>query len=134
MFDLNCDGDSGLFVAPVPESGPVERSDWIEISTERADSFPVWGPGGDRIYFLGRREGSLDIWMQRIDRTSFRPVDAPQVLQRFPHARYSLDLMSDSDRRLSIGGDRLYFPLSEAGGSVWLMKPVKDEQHHEAGP
>jgi hypothetical protein len=38
-----------------------------------------------------------------------------------------MDLTSDADRRLSVGGGRLTFTLSEAGGSVWLMTPNADD-------
>ena len=46
-----------------------------------------------------------------------------QVVRRFPTLRHSLDLMSFNDRQLSFGGGKLYFPMSELDGDVWLMRP-----------
>jgi serine/threonine protein kinase len=126
-FDLNCDrGRGGLFVAPAG-GGAIDREKWIEITSDPDDSYPAWGPKGDRIYFASRRAGSLDIWTQRLDPKTLRPAADPEIVRRFPLARYSMDLTSDADRRLSVGGGRLTFTLSEAGGSVWLMTPNADD-------
>ena len=129
VFDVECDDRrGGLFAALASGPNPISRDAWVEISSEPDDSYPAWSPDGGRLYYLSRREGSLDIWTQRIDAKTLSPTGGPEVVRRFPFARYSLDLMSDSDRRLSIAGGRLVFTLSEAGGSVWLMTPKTGPQ------
>jgi Tol biopolymer transport system component len=124
VFQPDCkEAGGGLYVAPLDGTLAVPRETWVELTSDPQDSYPAWGPEGDRIYFMSRRLGSLDIWTERLNRKTWKPLDEPSVVHRFPLARYSMDLMSDSDRRLSIGGGRIFFALSEAGGSVWLMAP-----------
>ena len=124
VFDLNCDDNAGgLYIAKLGADGAPPREDWIEVTADRNDAHPAWGPDGSRVYFTSRHLGSLDIWYRGIDPSTLEPTQELEVVRRFPYARYSLDLVQDQERRLSIGGGRLYFSLSEAGGSVWMMTP-----------
>ncbi len=127
VFDLDCDGETGgIYIARLVGDRPPPRESWIEVTADLHDSHPVWGPNADRIYFASRHLGSLDIWYKGLDPDTLETIQELEVVHRFPHARYSMDLVRYPERRLSIGGGRLFFSLSEAGGAIWMMEPVSN--------
>ena len=112
-------------VAPFRGMQSIAREEWIELSSHASDTEPVWNHQGTIVYFISGRAGSFDIWMQRLEPETKQPRGEPQVVRRFPSTRYSMGLMTDEDRRLSVSRDRLVFPMSELGSAVWLMEPVE---------
>ena len=121
------DDPAGLMVAPFRGMEAIPEDEWIEVTSHGSDEAPAWDSGGNILYFISARAGSRDIWMQRLDPRTKRPVGDPQVLKRFPSVRHSLELMSPADRRLAAGRGVLVFPMSELSGSIWLMQPAAAE-------
>jgi Tol biopolymer transport system component len=116
-------GAARLLTAPFRGDQPIPRQDWIEVGSDDSASMPAWSSDGNILYFRSSRAGSLDIWMQRLNPATKHPAGEAQVVRRFPLMRHSIGLMDPKERRLAASHDRLVFPMSELGGSVWLMEP-----------
>jgi len=114
--------DSGIRVARFGVTETIQPDSWRTVVADSEAHCPVWSPDGRRLYYTSSREGSRDLWMTALDDAK-QPVGEPQLVKRFPNLRYSLDLMSFNDRQLSFGGGKLFFPMSELSGDVWLMEP-----------
>jgi Tol biopolymer transport system component len=114
---------SGLAITPFRETGAVSDDEWISISSHASDEQPAWSPDGRILYFTSSREGSRDIWMQRLDTATKQPAGEPRLVRRFPSIRHSIGMMTADDRRLAVTRDGLIFPMNELGGAVWLMTP-----------
>jgi Tol biopolymer transport system component len=116
-------GEAGLFVARFHQDQPVSRPEWIEAVGDKSAALPTWGGDGNTVYFTSGRLGSPDIWMQRLEPVTKHPRGEPQLIRRFPFMRHSIAAMAPNQQRLAATRERLVFPLSELGGSVWLMEP-----------
>lgn len=114
--------DSGIRVARFGVTETIQPDSWRTAVADSEAHCPVWSPDGRRLYYTSAREGSRDLWMMSLDDAK-RPIGEPQLVRRFPNLRHSLDLMSFNDRQLSFGGGKLFFPMSELSGDVWLMEP-----------
>jgi Tol biopolymer transport system component len=116
-------GAARLLIAPFRGDQPIPRQDWIEVASDDSASMPAWSSDGNILYFKSSRAGSMDIWMQRLNPSTKHAIGEAQVVRRFPFMRHSIQLMDPRERRLAASRDRLVFPMSELGGSVWLMEP-----------
>jgi Tol biopolymer transport system component len=117
------EGAARLLIAPFRGSQEIPEQEWMEVISDGGADLPAWNFTADSIYFISNRQGSWDLWMQRLDPATKRPQGEPQVVRRFPFMRQSLVMMGAAERRLSIGRDRLVFAVTELAGSVWLMEP-----------
>ena len=68
-FTLNAGPDGGrLYIAPFRGLAEIGASEWIPVSDPAYSSFePAWSPDGQVLYFLSDRDGSRDLWLQRLD-------------------------------------------------------------------
>jgi Tol biopolymer transport system component len=114
--------NSGLFAAPVGSRESVEPESWRLVVADADASRPAWSADGRTLYYTSSSTGSRDIWAIALDADK-NAAGEPQLVRRFPNMRHSLDLMSLDDRQLSFGGGKLYFPMSELSGDIWLMAP-----------
>ena len=114
--------EGGIRVAQFGVTETIQPDSWETVVEDGEAHCPVWSPDGRRLYFTSAAEGSRDLWMVALD-ASKKTVGEPQLVRRFPNLRYSLDLMSFNDRQLSFGGGKLFFPMSELSGDIWLMEP-----------
>ena len=122
------DDPAGLVVAPFRGMEAILKDEWLEVTSHRSDGTPAWDLGGNILYFTSAREGSRDLWMQRLDPRTKRAAGDPQVVKRFPSVRHSLELMHPLDRQLAARRGVLVFPMSELGGSIWLMQPAPEPE------
>lgn len=112
----------GLFAAPVDGRATAEPESWRLIVPDAEANRPVWSADSRALYYTSNSAGSRDIWSIALDADK-RAAGDPQLVRRFPTMRHSLDLMGLNDRQLSIGGGKLFFPMSELSGDIWLMAP-----------
>jgi eukaryotic-like serine/threonine-protein kinase len=118
-------GEARLLIAPFHGDQVIPQSEWIGLTKDDSAGLPTWSADGNALYFTSGRAGSSDIWMQRLEPATKRPAGEAQPVRRFPFMRHSIQLMDSKERRLAATRDRLVFPMSELGGSVWLMEPHK---------
>jgi len=114
--------EGGIRVARFGVTETIQPESWRTVVADSAAHCPVWSPNGRRLYYTSAAQGSRDLWMVALD-GSMQAADDPRLVKRFPTLRHSLDLMSFNDRQLSFGGGKLFFPMSELSGDIWLMKP-----------
>ena len=113
---------AGIWTASFAKPELIDPASWTRIVDDPEAQSPVWGPDGTRLYYTSRRGRSRDLWMSPLDGAK-KAAGEPQLIRRFETLRHSLDLMALNDRRLTIGADRLFFPMSEISGHIWLMSP-----------
>ncbi len=128
-------GAARIFVAPFEGQRSIPEARWIQIT--RLDENPevriqhpgdvddkaAWSPNGEILYFLSSRDGSTDIWYQRLDPSTKRSLGEPVPLQHFPRFGRSMELILPPNRALGVGPQGLVFPFNETTGDIWMMVP-----------
>ena len=127
---------SYMYVAPVREDGPADRSEWIRVSDEESvfDHYCFWAPNSNAIYFASFRDGFLDIWGRRLDPHTKQPVGPMMKVHHFkPGRRWSLR-GSNPSWGLSMARDKLVIGLHEMTGNIWMAEPRSDSEMREESP
>ena len=107
-----------VYVAPIPATGPVAESAWLEI--DREGHHPAWSPDGRMVYFIsGSGFGSQSIRARQFD---------PQagVAARNPIEVYRLEgtmvpALITSGAALLTASDQIILTLGDFRGDVWTM-------------
>ena len=107
------------YVAPVREGKAVDPSQWIRITEGQYDSRNGWSPDGNLLYFLSRRDGSTCLWAQRLAPETKKPVGSLIEIQHFHSPRLFVRVAA----RWSFTKDRLYLPITDRTGNIWLAEP-----------
>jgi hypothetical protein len=81
----------------------------------------MWSPDGKVLYFFSNADGEVSLWRQRLDPATKRPLDDPAVLYR-PRGERLRITVTGHTLGPGEGKDRLIFPLSEAGGNIWIAE------------
>ena len=115
------DNNAAIVTSPFSATGSISPDDWNVVVEGNDADHPVWSPDGSRVYYVSSATGSPDLWMVRLD-SSKRAVSEPTIVRRFPTVRHSLHSIK-GEFRLSLGGQRLFFPVNEFNGHIWLMEP-----------
>lgn len=126
-FELDRQPDGKrILIAPFRGLQVIPEKEWIPITAEGTSSFePAWGPAGDRLYFLSERAGSRDLWMQRLDSRTKKPVGGAQQIHPFRNPQLSPLSNSQYATRyigLNVAPGQALLTLSELAGSIELMR------------
>lgn len=125
-------GDSyGLRIAPFRGAETVPSSEWVTVNDDDSASFPAWSANSLRLFYYSKQSGSTDIWSQSLNASGKTPSGDPVVVKSFPRQRHSLSLIQTADQALVYGGGRLFFPMSELDGEIWIMEPRSDDAADE---
>jgi Tol biopolymer transport system component len=112
-----------IFVAPVHGWRPAPESTWVPLTNGLTpDRMGVWTPDGTLVYFLSERDGFRCFWAQRLDANTKRPEGEPFAVRHFHQARLSHDPDEFAGLQLSVGRDKLVYPIRERTGNIWLAK------------
>src|SRR5262249_43176932 len=89
LFRVNdgMDGAKGrIAIAPLKSERPIEEKDWLVIS-EGIDpgQYPQWAPNGKLIYYNSLGNRAPQIWAQRLDPASKRPVASRFLVYELPN-------------------------------------------------
>jgi Tol biopolymer transport system component len=110
-----------LFIAPVRNGKAAPESEWIPIMDRPGvHQRPWWSPDGNRLYFLSNANGQEDIWSQRLDPATKRPVGEPQILYHPQIDR--LAIQAGVAFGPGESPNRLIFPIEEATGNIWIAE------------
>ena len=109
---------STLYVMPAA-GGP-----WIPITDGSSyDDKPRWSPDGRAIYYLSARDGALNLWGRRFDPSTGSTVGAPFRVTSFsgtgPTVARELGRVE-----IAISSDRLFLPMTESAGTIWMVEGV----------
>ncbi len=107
-----------VYVAPV-DGGP-----WIPMSDGQSfDDKPRWAPDGRAVYFVSDRNGYLNLSGRRFDPAQGKPVGDAFQLTSFDSPRHGLP-SSISQIEFAITRHRLFLPLSDTEGDIWVLDHV----------
>jgi len=110
--------ESTLYVAPAA-GGP-----WIQITDGKQwDDKPRWASDGRAIYWLSDHEGFINLWGIRFDPLTGRPQGTPFPITSFDNPRLMIPRHIPSIE-IALTQDRLFVPLAQASGSIWLLDNV----------
>jgi Tol biopolymer transport system component len=109
---------SAVYVMPAA-GGPwtaVSDGDWY-------DDKPRWAPDGRTIYFISNRDGRPEVWGRGFDQATGQPSGSPFRVTNFQGSRQVLSpYMSQMD--MVITARRIFLPIYEASGQVWILEDV----------
>ena len=115
------DGPPGIFLAPARDGIAAPQSEWIPIMNRPGlHTRPWWSPDGKVVYFLSTAEGQVDIWTQRLDPSTKRPLGDPVAIYRPRSEQRSLQ--TGHPFGPALGPNRLIFPIYETTGNIWLAE------------
>jgi Tol biopolymer transport system component len=105
-------------------AAPAAGGEWVPITDDRAfEDKPRWSPDGRTIFFISSRNGALNVWGRRFNRTTGRPDGEMFPVTTFTgHERTLPSNMSRLE--FGVSGDRLFVPLTDTMSDVWIMDPV----------
>jgi eukaryotic-like serine/threonine-protein kinase len=110
-----------IFAAPLGGWRAAPESSWIPITNGRTpDRNAVWSPSGSLVYFLSERDGFRRSWAQTLDPATKRPKGEPFAVQHFHEARRRFSPDDFVGLTLTVGPDKIAFPMRERTGNIWL--------------
>ncbi len=114
------DGPRGIFVTSVRDGRAAPENEWIPLMNRPGShTRPWWSPDGGVLYFLSTAEGDTNIWAQRLDRATKRPLGDPFVIYRPSGERRT---QTGPFFGPALGPNQIVFPLFESRGNIWLAE------------
>lgn len=111
-------GTSSVYVTP------IEGGRWIAITGGLAfDDKPRRAPDGRAILFVSNRRGIPNVWGRRFDGQRGTAVGSPFAVTSFASPRFMLTART-AEMDIAVSGSRLFLPISESHGDVWLLDQV----------
>lgn len=109
---------SAIYV--VPASGGQQ----IRITDEESwQDKPRWSADGRRIYFVGERNGYLNVFWVPFDPVRGRAVGAIRQISDFKSPELSIGAVIPTIG-FSVAGDKVAITMTQASGGVWLLDNV----------
>lgn len=97
---------------------------WTALTDGTAyDDKPRWSPDGRTVYFVSNRGGRPDVWGRRFDPVAGRPEGGIFRVTAFDRGPR---ILAPFLRQLGmvISADRLFLPMYEATGHLWVLDQV----------
>jgi Tol biopolymer transport system component len=112
---------NSIWVAPVRDGKVGEERDWIPVGDATGSvGVVIWSPDGNLLYMLGRADGNLCLWAQRLDPSTKRTIGEPFPVHHIHTARISIrDTREFGPAVLPAG---IIFGAREETGNVWLAE------------
>jgi Tol biopolymer transport system component/tRNA A-37 threonylcarbamoyl transferase component Bud32 len=113
-----------LFIAPLRPDRPAREEEWYRVAGENFIYRPVWSPDGNALYFY-QFDAAMDwftcLFMRRLDPLSKRPIGEPIAVRHF----HGNQRVSAGEAGTALLPDKLYLPLFEVGGQIWLAEQTR---------
>jgi serine/threonine protein kinase len=115
------DGPPAIFITPARDGKAAPQSEWIPIMDRPSvPARPAWSADGSILYFTSNAGGQFDVWAQRLNAKSKRPIGDPVVIYHPQGERLRLNIGPQFGPALI--RDQLIFPIYETGGNVWIAE------------
>lgn len=122
-FHLAGAPNSPVKIAALRDGRAASEPEWISVAEYPGrNSRPWWSPDGNLLYFLSLKDGYPDIWAQRLDPGTKRPVGEPFAIQHFHETRSAPDFLGAAAFGPAIGKNEITFQLLEQTGNIWLAE------------
>jgi Tol biopolymer transport system component len=110
-----------IYIVPVRDGKAASESEWIAVLDRPGiHRRPWWSPDGNTMYLVSTAGGREEIWAQRLQPATKRPLGEPFRVYGPPGERYSI--YSGPEFGPAIGPRELIFPMSESFGNIWLAE------------
>jgi len=141
MDDITADGrfilysrtqmnEGGAVVAaPFRGSRPMVEAEQLPLVSEPSSAnYPKWSADGRTVFFQSNRDGHWCLWARRVDERSKDPFGEPFAVRHLHSHRLSLSPPGSPffRREMDVSRDRLFFPLTETTGNIWLLVPTRE--------
>ena len=134
FFQWSPDGQRVSFHVSLPDARQVfvtpfragrelaAQSEWVPIFDGKGmDREATWSPNGEFLFFFSERDGYRCVWVQRLDKTTNRPVGEPFDLYHAHGSRASLSELPDNLwSNPAFAKDKMVVSLGEKSGSIWI--------------
>jgi Tol biopolymer transport system component len=110
-----------IYLVPVRDGKAAGENEWIAVMDRQGiQARPWWSPDGNVIYFLSTAGGKYEVWAQRLQTATKRPLGEPFRIYSPPGERYSIN--NGPWFGPAIGPHSLIFPVNEAFGNIWIAE------------
>ena len=110
-----------IYLVPVRDGKAAGENEWIAVmDRDGTQTRPWWSPDGNVIYFLSTAGGKNEVWAQRLQPATKRPLGEPFRIYSPPGERYSIN--NGPWFGPAIGPHSLIFPVNEAFGNIWIAE------------
>ena len=116
-----------VFISRLIGGAAQEQGQWVPIGDSPGvwSGHTWWSPDGNTLYVLSDQDGFRCIWARLLDPATKQPQGPLKAVQHF-HGRLRTSDASGIYGTFGYGltADKLYLPLSETKGNIWLAEPV----------
>lgn len=104
---------------------PASGGEWIAVTDGRSfEDKPRWSADGRTVYFVSNRSGLLNVWGHRFDPAAGKLVGKPFRVTKLDSPELTL-LPNTEALELSVTRDKMFLPLTEISGQVWILENVR---------
>lgn len=122
VVNLPAEPNAPIKVAPLRDGHAAPEAEWITIGEYPGrNSRPWWSPDGNLIYFLSLKDQFPDIWAQKLDPATKRPVGEAFAVMHFHDLRRIPDL-GGAPFGPGIGANELIFALMDMSANIWAAE------------
>ena len=115
------DGPPAIFITPARDGKAAPPSEWIPIMDRTSvQARPAWSAEGNVLYFISNAGGQFDVWAQRLNPKSKRPIGDPVVVYHPQGER--LRLIIGPQFGPALIRDQLIFPIHQTSGNIWIAE------------
>ena len=116
--DVDGSSTSRVYLAPIAGGA------WIPLTDGRSfDDKARWAPDGRTVYFISDRDGHLNVRSRKFDPIAGVPVGETFPVTSFESPRRGLPA-NIAQIEFAIAQHRLFLPLTETEGDVWILDDV----------
>ena len=120
-FAPNPGSRRAIYISPVRDGHAASKTEWISIMERPGrQTRPWWSPDGNVLYLLSTSGGKQEIWAQRLQPQTKRPIGDPFRVYSPPGERYSIS--TGTWFGPGIGPRNLIFPIQEQMSNIWIAE------------
>jgi Tol biopolymer transport system component len=111
-----------VYIAPVRNGAVVPEQDWIRITGDYFTYKPFWSPDGNLVYYYSAQDNFPCLYARRLDAATKQPLAEAFAVRHFHGDQRPADAGSVG---YGLAPDRLYLPIVNQKGNIWLAEPEK---------
>lgn len=103
---------------------PASGGEWLAVTTGGSfEDKPRWSADGRTVYFVSNRSGLLNVWGRRFDPAAGKLLGEPFRVTKLDSPELTL-LPNTEALEMSVSRNKLFLPLTEISGQVWILENV----------
>ncbi|MBL8221784.1 MAG: protein kinase [Bryobacterales bacterium] len=115
--------NSPVKIAPIRHGRAAPEAEWTTVADYPGlNSRPWWSPDGNLLYFLSMKDNYPDIWAQRLDAATKRPVGDAFAVMHFHENRKAPNITGAAVFGPAIGKGQITFSLMERSANIWIAE------------